>query len=405
VQLTPKEKEKIMNWLRNNTTNLQKMYVIRAFRSGMFSMAIVALFFKQNGLSLKEIMFLQSLFAIAVIVLEVPTGHFADHRGRRISIIIGTIFSVIGYSAYAVSSGFSGFLVGEMLLAVGYSFVSGADSAVIYENADVSNGQGGAIKAEGNGASVGMLAEAITSFIGGSFLSLVSLRFPIYFDVLLALAVLPVALALDEEKVKIQCRENKILKVIKLLKFSLHDHKEIKWLIFYSAAVSSATLTMVWLIPMFFMATKTPTFMFGALWALFLVISAGVSYKAHSIEEFLGRKKSLIVLFVLPILGYLLLGFSMNIITIIFIPLFYVARGLNNPITKSYINGLISSEDRATILSAQSLMGRLPFVFIGPLAGWVNDIYSLQAALLLCGGIFAIMGVIALLFLHKHKAL
>ncbi len=394
-----------MKWFKENTTNLQKMYVIRAFRSGMFCMAIIALFFKQNGLSMQEIMLLQSLFAIAVILLEVPTGNFADYHGRKMSIIIGTFFSVAGYATYAVSGGFWGFFVGEMLLAVGCCFVSGADSAIIYENADVSNGQGGAIKAEGNGASVGMLSEAITSFIGGSFLSLVSLRFPIYFDILLALAVLPVAFSLEKETIKEQSRENKIWKIIKLLKFSLHDHKEIKWLIFYSAAVSSSTLTMFWLTPMFLVATNTPTFMFGVLMALFLMISAWVSYHTYSVEEFLGRKKSLVVLFIFPILGYALMGFCMNIWAIAFIPFFYVARGMNNPITKSYINGLISSEDRATILSAQSLMGRLPFVFIGPLAGWVNDGYSLQAALLLCAGLFATMGVIALLFLHKHKAL
>lgn len=395
-----------MNWLKNKDNNLQKMYVIRALRSGMFCMAIIALLFKQNGLSMMEIMLLQSLFAIAVIVLEVPTGQFADHYGRKESIVIGGIFSTIGYVVYSIASNFTGFLVGEMILAVGYCFSSGADSAIIYENADVSNGNGGAIKAEGGGASAGLLSEAFTSFIGGSFLSLISLRFPIYFDVLIALAVVPIAISLKKEgKPKKQTRENKILKMIRLLKYSLHDHKEIKWLIFYSAVVSSATLTMVWLIPMFWMATKTPTFMFGGLWATFLIVSAIFSYRAHLIEDCLGRKKSLIILLVLPVIGYVMLGYCVQIWAMIFVLLFYITRGINNPIIKSYINGLISSEDRATILSAQSLMGRLPFVFIGPFAGWIHDKYSLQAALFVCAGLYVAMGVIALLFLHKHKAL
>lgn len=395
-----------MSWFKNKDNNLQKMYVIRALRNGMFCMAIMGFLFEQNGLSTMEIMLLQSLFAIAVIALEVPTGQFADYYGRKESIIIGGIFSTVGYVAYSIANTFTGFLIGEMILAVGYSFSSGADSAIIYENADVSNGNRGAIKAEGSGASAGLLSEAVTSFIGGSFLSLISLRFPIYFDVLIALAVVPVAISLKKEgKPQKQTRESKILKMIRLLKYSLHDHKEMKWLIFYSAVVSSSTLTMVWLIPKFWTATKTPKFMAGALWAIFLVVSAVFSFRAHLIEERLGRKKSFIILLIFPVIGYILLGYCVQIWAMVFILLFYAARGINNPITKSYINGLISSEDRATILSAQSLMGRLPFVFVGPFTGWIHDKYSLQIALFVCAGIYAAMGVIALLFLHKHKAL
>jgi hypothetical protein len=291
-----------------------------------------------------------------------------------------------------------------MLLAAGYCFVSGADSAIIYEHTEQGQGKQEFIRTEGSGGSAGMFSEAATSFIGGSFLVLVSLRFPLYFDILLALAVIPVALMLHEsEKPKKQKRESIIRKMVRLMKHSLHDHVEIKWLMIYSAIVSSSTLMMVWLTQAYWAEAQIPKMMFGGLWATMLCVGAGVSYYAHAIEEKLGRKTSLILLAILPVTAYLLLGLHIAFWSITFIPLFYVTRGMNNPIMKSYINGLVSSEERASILSVQSLMGRLIFAVSGPIVGQIADAYSLQTALVTCGVFFAALSGIAIIFLHKNR--
>lgn len=388
------------------------MYVLKALRSGMFSIAIIVLFFKQHGLSMKEITLLQSLFAVAVIALEVPTGYLADNYGKKKSIVIGGCFSAAGYFVYSLSSTFWGFLAGEFLLAVGYCCTSGADSAIICDNSEKGNGNRTLIKNEGNGMSASMASEAITSFIGGSLLALVSLRLPIFFDVLLAFLVLPVALSLHEqpkskedEKGGKKKRESMLKVMVRLMKYSLHEHVEIKWLIIYSAVVSTSTLTMVWFIQIYWVEAHVPQIMFGVLWASLMAVGAYVSLNVHAIEKRLGRKFSLIALIVLPVFAYLLLSIHVSAIAIAFMTLFYVTRGMNNPITKSYINGLVSDEERATILSVQSLIGRLMFAVIGPIIGWVHDTYSLQAMLLCSAALFASMGAIALLFLHKNRLL
>jgi hypothetical protein len=50
-------------------------------------------------------------------------------------------------------------------------------------------------------------------------------------------------------------------------------------------------------------------------------------------------------------------------------------------------------------------MGRLIFSIVGPMMGWVNDVTSLQTALLVSGIIFSVMGLVAIMFLAKHEAL
>ena len=367
---------------------------------------MIVLFFKQYGLSMGEITLLQSLFSVAAIIFEMPTGHYADRYGRKKSIVIGGCFSAVGYAVYSLASTFWGFLGGEIILALGCSFVSGADSAIIYENTDQAQGITSCIKTEGNGASAGMFSEAATGLIGGSFLALVSLRFPLYFDILLALTVIPIALSLYEtEKPKKQKRESSLVSIWRAMKYSLYGHVELKWLIIYSAVITATTLTMVWFIQIYWVAAHIPIVLFGGLWATLMCIGAAVSKMAHALESGLGRKRSLMLLVILPVAGYVLLGAHVAAWSIIFMATFYVARGMNDPIMKSYINGLISSDERTKILSVRSAMGRLIFTIIGPVMGWVNDAYSLQTALFACAAVYAGMGAIALLFMHKNRLL
>ncbi len=78
---------------------------------------------------------------------------------------------------------------------------------------------------------------------------------------------------------------------------------------------------------------------------------------------------------------------------------------MNSPVLKDYVNRIINSEIRATILSIKGLTSRLLFVIIGPFAGWLSDFYGLQTAFLILGGIFFLLGSISLLFLHINRAL
>ena len=83
----------------------------------------------------------------------------------------------------------------------------------------------------------------------------------------------------------------------------------------------------------------------------------------------------------------------------------YLARGLNGPLLLGYVNQLIPSDVRATVLSVKSMVSRLLFSIIGPLIGGIADGWSLSTALGSAAVLYFVLGVIALGFLHKYKAL
>jgi len=391
--------------MSNIESNIWKLYVIKALRWFMLVMPIIVLFFQENGLSMKEVLLLQSIFSIVIILFEIPSGYFSDVIGRKTTIILGCILGFFGFSIYSFSYGFWGFLIAELTLGLGSSFLSGTDSAIIYDSLIQSKKEKDYKKIEGRMLSVGNFSEAIASFLGG-FVALISLRTPFYIEMVLMFFTIPLAFTLIEPKrQKYENEEGPIKEIIKIVKYSIHHNGEIKWLIFYSGFIGASTLTMVWFIQPYFQFVGLPLAYFGIAWGI-LNLSVGIfSLYAHKIELSVGRKKSLISLIFISFIGYMLLGIFNSLWAIGFIILFYFVRGISGPILKDYVNKLISSNMRATVLSVKNLFGRLVFSIIGPFIGWLTDVYSLQLALLTSGSIFVILGIISLLFLHKNKAL
>ena len=87
-----------------------------------FMLPIIVLFWQDCGLDMVQIFWLQTLFAIAVVVLEVPTGMVADRMGKGTSLLLGMLIVFCGVVGYALSRTFLAFLVVEIVLALGLEF-------------------------------------------------------------------------------------------------------------------------------------------------------------------------------------------------------------------------------------------------------------------------------------------
>jgi MFS family permease len=114
--------------------NIYRLYLIKIAKWFMLYMPIVVPFYVSNGLTMKDIMVLQAIYSIAIVILEIPSGYLADVIGRRKTLILGAVFGTIGFATYSFSYGFLGFLIAEVILGIGQSCISGADSAMLYDS-------------------------------------------------------------------------------------------------------------------------------------------------------------------------------------------------------------------------------------------------------------------------------
>src|SRR5262245_49511477 len=71
---------------------------------------------------------------IAITLLEVPTGRFADRFGHRCSLITGSVIQTAGMLLCWLGEGIPGLLAASLCVALGDTFRSGADQALLYES-------------------------------------------------------------------------------------------------------------------------------------------------------------------------------------------------------------------------------------------------------------------------------
>ena len=347
------------------------------------------LFYKSNGLGSYELFVLKAIYSVAVVIMEIPSGWMADVWGRKKTLILGSILGSLGFLIYSFSYEFWAFVAAEIVLGIGVSFISGADSALLYDSLKADNKADKYTREEGRITSAGNFAEAIAGVVSG-LLVYFSLRTPFYFQFGVAALAIPAAFTLIEPKVHSVEHVDSIRNLVKNIKNTLISNTNLRVAILLSALTGTATLTFAWLVQPFFVAIGLPEELFGIFWTA-LNLSVGISSVfAYKIELFLGKRRSVFAVILLLSFGYFFSGISISYYGFVFLFLFYLVRGLATPIFKNYINQYTDSEVRATMLSVRNFIIRMAFAGIGPLLGWITDNVSLNKAFLMAGIIYIV---------------
>jgi MFS family permease len=387
--------------LKNLPENTLQLYLIKVAKWFNLVMPIVVLFYQDNGLSMSQIFLLKSIYSIAMVVTELPSGYMADVWGCRRTILFGAVLGTIGIVIYSLSFDFASFAMAEIILGVGFSFVSGADSAMLYDSLKSENRENEYIKFEGRITSAGNFAEALAGVAGG-LLATISLRTPYYFQIFIAAIAIPAAFFLKEpqhiqERIHLKMKE--ILGIVKLT----YLQPEMRSAILISSFTGAATLTYAWFVQPYFEKAGVPVSVFGILWTM-LNLSAGVfSMYSYRFERWLGRKNSLLLIVILLSLGFVLTSIEISLAGIAILFGFYMIRGIATPVLKDYINQYTDSKVRATILSVRNFEIRIIFAAIGPVLGYLTDTFSLQTALLVAGISYFVAAMLSILPLLKKS--
>jgi len=372
--------------------NINRLYLIKISKWLMILMPVIVVFFMENGLSLQQIFVLKAINSVSIILLEIPTGYFADVWGRKNTLIFGGILGFLGFLAYALAFNFLGFIIAEICLGIGVSFISGSDSALLYDTLKDHNKENEFVKYDGRMVSAGNFAEAIGGILGG-FLASISIKLPVIIQVVVAFIAIPAAITLKETKNRKNLKNIGFQQIWQIVKASLFQNKILRNYILLSSVLGCSTLAMAWFVQPFFDAINVPLQAYGILWTI-LNLSVGiVSFYAYKIEKKIGFITTIFLISTGLNVMYILTGLTAGYLGIFFILIFYIFRGVATPVLRDYINRYSDSDSRATILSLRSFLIRGFFAILAPLFGWFSDKYSIQQALMLAGGIFFIFSL------------
>ena len=387
----------------SRTINLY--YLFRALSSAFFFKVFLVFFYLDQNLNFAEIGILQSIFAVTVILFEIPTGFWADRFGRKNTMGHGALIMAIASLSFYFFSGFMWFAILEFLLALGLTFTSGADSAFLYELIKKSGKEKLYAKLEGKAGFAKHTGIALSSLTGG-FIASYNLRllfpataFMLFFAYLITLKIPSSSSSSGRRKShSVALHIQNGLSLIK-------KQKSLWWTIFYSSVL-------------FFLIRSSDTLLQPVMKAngfdykiigFFASVGSIIAAISSRFTFFMMKKWTESVLiwgFLLMLtLSYILFAKSSGILLIPLVLLNLGVQGIYSPFTKTLLNRSISySPMRATLLSLESSVKRFVVALLMPLMGVFIDNFGLKYGLFFSSAIgFLSLLILFLSFTDKLK--
>ncbi len=367
----------------------------------MLTMPILMLFYKDMGFSDRESFQLKAFYSIAIVIFEIPSGYVADVLGRRKTLIIGSILGTLGFLVYATTSGFYWFLIAEVILGIGQSFVSGADSAIMYDSLKQAGREKEYVKYEGRNFTVGNYSEALAGIIGGT-LAAINMRYPFIFQTAIAFMAVPASFMLIEP-IRTGVRKKPGIKdILSVVWYATVKNAKLRYNLLYSSILGTATLTMAWIYQLYLNDLGFSEYAIGTTHTVLNLIVGTTTLFAYKIEAKLKPKMTIWLTSIIITGSYVLSGFMESAWILVILAVFYFSRGIATPVLKDYINRITSSDIRATVLSIRSLIIRGFFAIIAPFIGYLSDAYTRAFSMKVMGIVFTILvGSSIFLFLRS----
>ncbi|ACN17061.1 permease of the major facilitator superfamily [Desulforapulum autotrophicum HRM2] len=382
--------------------NIKKLYLFSFLKMSLFPMAIITLFWKDHiGLSLTKILLLQGIYSVAMIIMEYPSGYLGDRIGYRTALNLASLLGIIGWGLYSFADSFALVLMAEIILGISLSFISGCDSALLYESLKADNQEQHYARHEGRINGLGQIGEACGAIFAGLLYATAPLL-PFMIQVAVWVLALLLTRTLIEPPRQLKLSTSHFAEALQSIRHAFLENLRLRSMILLNLILGMASYYPIWLIQPYMQDGGVPIAWFGPIWALAnlsIAISALVSYRSHLK---MGDRQMVRLFILLIVAGYLGLGLVGGVWGFLFYYLLTIMRGLRGPMLLNHVQQEIPSGNRAGILSLQSFVFRISFVCTGPLVGRFADTVGVrQTFLLLCGAFALILIPVARLFFRQ----
>jgi MFS family permease len=353
---------------------------------------INTLFLLDAGLSNTQAFAANAFFSAGMVIFDVPTGVFADMHGRRLSYLFGTLSLAASTLAYLwmwhVKEPFWGWALTSAFLGLGFTFFSGAVEAWLVDALTFS----GFFRDKGRLETVlakGQIVEGIAmlsgSVAGGVLAQATNLGVPYMIRAALLVVNFIVALALMRDVGFIPSGGARpLVQIKKVLRGAVRQglaNPPVRWVMLAGTFSSGVGIFVFYAMQPYLLKLYGHPRAYALAGAAAALVAgaqvAGGLLVPHVRRLFRRRTSVLLAATAVAALLLALIGFappySIAIALLVVWALMFAAV---MPMRQAYLNGLIPSEQRATVLSVDSLMGSSGAVVIQPVLGKAADVWG-----------------------------
>ena len=339
--------------------NIWKTYLFVFFKQALFFSAVLVPFFTLwGGITFTQVMVIQAIFQLSIFILEIPTGAISDRFSRKLSLMLGSLISIVGFLIYASYPNFWIFALGEFVLAIGFSLFSGADRALLYDSLKKTKKEKQSKKIFGRMGTFSLIGIMVGSIIGSIIAKYFGLRLTMVLSAIPMVFSFFIALSLKEPKSKRKSKDKHYLRDLKQSVKSFRKHPILKILAFDYVLVVGLSFFIVWIYQVVLADIGINIVWFGFVNAALLITEIIILNRFSFLEKLVGGKRNyLFMSAIIPGICFVILGVFTNwIISVIAICLIAGFGLTRRELSLSYLNKYIESENRATVLSTISMI-------------------------------------------------
>jgi MFS family permease len=365
-----------------------------------FIWGINTIFLLDAGLSNLEAFAANAFFTVGMVLFEVPTGIVADTVGRRASYLLGTLTLTASTLLYVllwqIEAPFWQWAVVSILLGLGFTFFSGAVEAWLVDALTATGFTGAMESVFGRGQVVGGAAMLTGSVAGGFIAQQTSLGVPFVLRGIVLMLMFVVAFRLMHDTGFTPAKGGRPLAEMRKIASASIEFgwrvPAVKWLMVQALFTGGVGIYGFYALQPYLLELygDPEAYQIAGLVAAIVAgaqILGGLA--ASRIRGIFRRRTSaLIATAGLSTVSLGLIGVFENFWAVIgLIVVWGLLFAATMPIRQTYLNGLIPSRQRATILSFDSLMGSSGGVWAQPVLGRAADVWGYAPSYLMAAGI------------------
>ena len=397
-----------MNYNAQLKKNINRNYIYTLLQNIDLTRGIWMIYLAGKGMSLTQLGLLETIFHITSFLMEVPTGAVADIFGRRISRIVGRVFSLVSVVILLAANDFLWFAISFVFTALSYNLESGAGDALLYDSLKEIGEEDKYMKISGNKEVFYQIA-GIVSFLLGGYMATKSYGMAFAITIVVGAVALLQAFSFREPSLgRIHGAEKKDNIFVNQLKCSIKvvkNNPRIVSLIVFTEIILTFCTCIFYYLQNFMKNDGYNEAVIGAVYAATYVASALIAPQVHRIEKVIKEQGILLLIPFATVAS--LWGIALSTYHFIFFIVLMVTEEIVYVAMSDYINKMIPSENRATILSFASMVFSFFMITIFPVVGMLGDAYSLGFAIKCLGAlgiVFVLINSVILLAASNKRA-
>jgi MFS family permease len=403
--------------MTDQSRHVQRVYLILMLLhtlAASFIWGINTLFLLDAGLSNAQAFSANAFFTAGQVIFEVPTGVTADIRGRRFSYLLGTLTLAVSTLLYLlmwrITAPFWAWALASMILGLGFTFFSGAVEAWLVDAMAASGFTGRLDSVFAKGEIVEGIAMLTGSVAGGYLAQVTNLGVPYIVRVaVLALTFVFAFLLMRDLGFTPKDSSSPMREIRHVLDGSIRyglRNPPVRWVMLASVFMNGVSMYAFYAMQPYLLELYGDPKAYGVAGLAAAIVGGaqiGGGLLVPHLRRGFDRRTSVLVMSsivgasVLAIVGFI----PQFWIAIVLLMLWGLVFATVIPVRQAFVNGLIPSGQRATVLSFDSLMGSTGGVLFQPALGRAADVWGYPASYLCSAAIQAV--AVPLMWLARRE--